>query len=145
MRYRDTGNVHKDFHLATHRTVNYVLSNYGMDFLRELFRRTAQDVYRSIWEDLKKGDIGQLVEHWEYYYGREKARFEFEELANTKIFHVLECPYLMHLKKHGVKIDSNAYLPTILINEFWSEQSPFTIETIIKAETAYDQIIQRRA
>lgn len=32
MRYADKGEVHKDFHLATNATIDFVLSEYGKDF-----------------------------------------------------------------------------------------------------------------
>ena len=47
MRYRDTGNVHKDFQLATEATIRYALESYGPDFLSELFARTAQLIERT--------------------------------------------------------------------------------------------------
>ena len=41
MRYQDTGEVHKDFHLATNTTIHYILKTYGMETLREVFKNTA--------------------------------------------------------------------------------------------------------
>jgi hypothetical protein len=144
MRYKDTGNVHKDFHLATYRTVSYILDNYDMTFLRELFKRTAQKVYKSIWEDLKKGDYSQLTEHWIHYYTRERGRFIIEDNKESYRFLVKECPAVSHLKKNGVEITDRVYLPTILLNEFWSQDTPFIIGTDILGEGKYEQIIQRR-
>ena len=71
MRYRETGNVHKDFHLSMNTSIKYVLRNYGMETLRELFRRTAQLVYREIYADLRGGNFSSLLEHWRYFYDRE--------------------------------------------------------------------------
>jgi hypothetical protein len=143
MRYSDSGNVHKDFHLATHRTVIYVLENYGMEFLRQLFAATAQKVYCSIWEDLKKGDPRQLLEHWKYYYTREGGVFDITEAGDETIFSVRLCPAAEHLKKNSIPIDEKTYLPDILLNEFWSEGTPFSIETRIIDEGKYDMIIRR--
>ncbi len=75
MRYMDKGEVHKDFHLATNETINFVLSEYGKEFLAELFRRTAQNVYRDIYSNLLKGNYQPLLEHWKYYYTREDGVF----------------------------------------------------------------------
>ncbi|MFP4383129.1 MAG: hypothetical protein ACLFSE_03730 [Spirochaetia bacterium] len=143
MRYTDSGNVHKDFHLAVHRTVSYVLENYGMDFLRELFAGTAHKVYRSIWEDLKCGDPRQLLEHWKHYYAREDGIFDVAGEGDEIIFSVRKCPMIEHLKKNGIPIDETVYLPDILLNEFWSEGTPFSIETEITGEGEYDMIIRR--
>lgn len=137
MRYREVGNVHKDFHLATNTSIRYVLSHYGMDFLRELFRRTAQSVYREIYESLKQGDCAPLREHWEYYYDREGGRYEVRESEGGFVFDVLDCPAVRHLKERGVSVSEEFYLQDILLNEAWAEGTPFSIETEIYGDGAY--------
>ena len=44
MRYKETGEVHMDFHRTTNGTIAYLRKTYGEKFLDEVFRRTAQDV-----------------------------------------------------------------------------------------------------
>lgn len=143
MRYRDTGNVHKDFHLATDRTVRYVTRRYGTDFLEELFRRTAQLVYRDIYENLKSGKAEPLVEHWKYYYEREAGVFEVEQTDDEIVFTVKDCPAIRHLKGKGVTVDQASYQPTILMNRAWSEGTPFGITTDIDGDGAYTMTIRR--
>ena len=46
VRYRETGEVHIDFHRSTNGTIAYLRTNYGRAFLDETFRRMAHDVYR---------------------------------------------------------------------------------------------------
>jgi hypothetical protein len=145
MRYRDTGEVHRDFHLTTETTVRFVLEKYGMGFLRELFRRTAQDVYADIYEHLKAGDYEPLLEHWEYYYKREGGEFQLREAEDGIVFHVTRCPAISHLRNRGLRISEESYLPTILLNDGWSEGTPFKIETVITGEGSYDCVIRRRA
>jgi hypothetical protein len=145
MRYRESGEVHKDFHLTTETTVRFVLKKYGMDFLRELFRRTAQNVYKDIYEHLKKGDCDPLLEHWRYFYEREGGEFELRMGEDKIVFHVTRCPAISHLKARGVKVSKESYLPTILLNDGWSEGTPFTIETVITGEGSYDCVIRKRA
>ena len=145
MRYTDTGNVHKDFHQATDRTVNYVLDTYGDVFLDELFKRTAQRVYRSIWDDLKNGDSSQLLEHWKHYYDREGGSYRVEEADDGAArFYVDDCPAIRHLKEKGVEVTERSYLPTVLLNKYWSEDSAFDIETEILGDGRYVQTIVRK-
>ena len=134
MRYKDTGNVHKDFHRATDRTVRYVAKRYGMDFLKELFRRTAQQVYADIYGDLKAGNAEPLVEHWSYYYEREGGVFDVRRDDSRVSFAVTECPMVRHLQENGHTVDSSTYLPAILMNEAWSEDTPFSIDTEIHGD-----------
>jgi hypothetical protein len=146
MRYKDSGNVHKDFHLATNRTVNYVLDTYGDEFLHALFKRTAQGVYQSIWNDLKKGDSSQLLEHWRHYYDREGGEYRVEETGDDELrFYVDDCPAIRHLKENGVEVTGRSYLPTVLLNKYWSDGTAFNIETEILGDGRYVQTIVRKS
>jgi hypothetical protein len=129
MRYRETGEVHKDFHLGTSTTIAYVLDKYGEEFLAELFRRTAQRVYRDIHVRLKDGDAEALIEHWAYYYQREGGRYEVLRSRETIVFRVLECPAAAHVQARTGTVPDHFLLATILLNRAWSEDTPFTIDT----------------
>jgi len=144
MRYTDTGEVHRDFHLATNATIDFVLSEYGIEFLRELFCRTAKSVYKDIYENLQKGDYQPLLEHWKYYYTREQGVFTAAEGDGGFTFHVTECPACRHLKDKNTPITDNFYLQISLLNEAWAENTPFTIETQIISEGEYKMLIRRR-
>lgn len=145
MRYEDTGNVHKDFHLALDTTIKYVLKNHGKDFLRELFRRTAQLVYRDIYEHLKKGDWSKLLEHWKYYLEREQAVFDISESSDSATLSITDCPAVRHLKEKGVAVEDCFCLQTTLMNEAWSQNTPFIITTEISRPGSCRQIIKRRS
>ena len=45
LRYKSSGEVHKDFHGLTCATIHYILDNYGKDALDEILKSTAQKVY----------------------------------------------------------------------------------------------------
>jgi len=137
MRYRDTGNVHKDFHLAMNTSIQYVLRTYGMEFLRELFRRTAQEVYKDIYLSLKRGEWQPLLEHWTYYYDREEGKYTVTKVDGGFIFLVLECPAVRHLKEKQVPLTSDFALQETLINEAWSSGTQFQIRTEILGEGSY--------
>ncbi len=137
MRYQETGNVHKDFHLAMNTSIQYVLRTYGMDFLRELFRRTAQQVYRDIYTNLQRGDWRPLLEHWRYFYDREEGKYEVTPVDGGFVFLVLDCPAVRHLKERGVPVTRDFLLQDILLNEGWSAGTPFRIETEVLGEGSY--------
>jgi hypothetical protein len=146
MRYKDTGNLHKDFHLATDRTIRYVLREYGDDFLKELFYRTAQRVYKDIWENLKAGNWQPLKEHLTYYYEREGGEFSIDDLESGGEgfrFRVTRCPATEHLKARAVPVTENFYKQVTLLGEGWSENTPFTISTEVEEEGKYTIILRR--
>ena len=92
MRYRETGEVHLDFHRSTNGTIAYLRDNYGREFLDETFRRTARDVYRAIHEDLEQGNPEHLVEHWTYFFDREGGQYTLEREGDEIRFVVHRCP-----------------------------------------------------
>lgn len=144
MRYRETGNVHKDFHLATDTTIKYVLKRYGVDFLYKLFKRTAQKVYKEIYDALKQGDTKPLLEHTDYFLKRENADFTIDESNNEIVITVNDCPAVRHLKESGVSPTTDFCLQTAFMNEAWSENTPFDIRTIVTGEGSCIQIIRRK-
>ncbi len=144
MRYRETGNVHKDFHLATNTTIKYILTEYGMSFLREVFRRTAQRVYRVIYEALKSGDPQPWLEHMSYFFEREGGIFEVHQRKDSIVFEVKECPAVKHLIQRGVPYSVDFCLQTSLLNEAWAKDSPFDICTVLTGVGRCYQIIRRR-
>ena len=99
LRYRSEGEVHKDFHGLTCATLHYLIDNYGEEAMRHVVRNTAQQVYRTMCEALKKGDTAELEEYWSYYLGRECGKFEIEKLPDGVKLTVRDCPALRHLVK----------------------------------------------
>ena len=78
MRYRDTGALHPDFHGTMNATMEYLGSTYGREALRAVFAATAQNVYSSIYEKIRRGDLSELIEHWRYYLDRENADYTLD-------------------------------------------------------------------
>lgn len=137
MRYEHTGNVHKDFHLATETTIAYVLEHCGRPFLEELFERTAQRVYRDIHQSLVSGDYEPLLEHWRYYYEREDGEYRVEHTDGGVDFIVLDCPAVRHvIERHG-SVDERFYLQFELLCAGFSERTPFDISFTKHAPTSY--------
>jgi hypothetical protein len=144
MRYKDTGNVHMDFHLSTNATIEYILQHYDLDFLRELFRRTAQKVYKDLYENLKAGNAAPLVEHTAYYIEREGGALTVTEKDDEIIIDVIRCPAVFHARERGYRAPTDFCLQTALMNNAWSEGTPFEITTCIRSEGTCRQILRRK-
>lgn len=144
MRYRDRGEVHRDFHLATDTTIRWVLAHLGEGALAELFRRTAQRVYADIHRRLVAGDPSGLVEHWRYYLGREGGDFSVTERDGEIRLHVRDCPAARHIKERRGAVERPFHLQTILMNAAWSEGTPFEIATEVLGERECVTVLRRK-
>ncbi len=144
LRYRETGELHRDFHASMNVTLEYVGSRYGRDALRKLFRTTAYQVYRSIYEKLKAGDLSELVEHWRYFMDREGADYSLEVTDEMVVMRVRQCPAVAHLHKLGLTPSKFFCDQTVLLNEAWCEETPFEAITEITGDGSCVQTIRRR-
>lgn len=144
MRYRDTGQVHMDFHRTTNGTIAYLRQTHGQDLLDETFRRTARDVYRSIREDLERGDPLQLLEHWVHYFDRERGEYTLHRNREETRLEVHRCPAIAYLESRGIPVDPAFCRQTSVINETLAEKSPFTIETQVLGHGRCIQTLRRK-
>jgi predicted ArsR family transcriptional regulator len=143
LRYRETGELHKDFHGSMNAAVEYVGRRYGREGLRAVFRATAQQVYRSIYEGLKRGDWDELVEHWRYFMEREGADFAVRITEEAAVLTVEKCPAVAHLRKLGLTPSEFFCDQTVLLNEAWCEGTPFEAVTEITGEGRCVQTMRR--
>jgi hypothetical protein len=143
LRYRETGELHKDFHGSMNAAVEYVGSRCGREGLRAIFRATAQQVYRSIYEGLKRGDWTELVEHWRYFMEREGGDFTVAVTDDAAVMTVKTCPAMAHLRKLGMKPSEFFCDQTVLLNEAWCEGTPFEAVTEITGDESCVQTIRR--
>ena len=144
MRYKETGRVHMDFHRTTNGTIRYLRENYGDEFLDEVLRRTAEDVYRSIHEDLKAGNPEQLIEHWSYYFDREGGGYEIKRDGDTVTMTVSKCPAIAYLGSRKNDVDQAFCRQTVAINEALADGTPFEIATEVLGDGRCVQTIRRR-
>ena len=144
MRYRETGQVHMDFHRTTNGTIAYLRKTYGNDFLDETFRRTARDVYRSIHEALQQGDVSQLAQHWTYFFDREGGEYELAQDGDDVTFTVSRCPAIAYLREKGVEIDEAFCRQTVVANAALAEGTPFSVETDVRGNGQCVQTVRSR-
>jgi hypothetical protein len=144
MRYRETGEIHLDFHRCTNGTIAYLRDNYGREFLDETFCRMARDVYRAIREDLARGDPEHLVEHWTYFFDREGGRYTLERNEGEIRLVVHQCPAIAYLNSRGIPVDPDFCRQTVVINESLAEGTPFDVTTEVLGGGRCVQTIRRR-
>ena len=144
LRYRESGELHKDFHGSMNAAVEYVGSRYGREGLRAVFKATAQRVYRSIYEGLLRGDWGELVAHWRYFMNREGADYALTVTAEALVLTVKTCPAVSHLHKLGLGPSEFFCDQTALLNEAWCEGTPFEAVTVLTGDGSCVQTIRRK-
>ena len=130
MRYRSTGEVHKDFHGLACATLHYLLENYGANAVNAIIGSTARDVYRTMRESIACGDFAELEEFWAYYLGREGGRFSIERLADGIRLVVSDCPALRHLVSLGRAPDSIMCDATRVFNEALAARSGYDTKLV---------------
>ena len=134
MRYQENNELHLDFHGATNTTLNYVAEKFGVEALKSILRKTGRDVYRSIREKLGRGDASELLEHLNWFYYREKAKYALTVSEDRLTLEVFECPAIRQLKKLGLKPSELVCLQTSEVNAGMCEGTPWKTEVEILGE-----------
>ena len=125
LRYQEDNELHLDFHGTTNTTLNYIADHYGVEALEMILRKTGRDVYKSIREKLAKGDASELIEHLNWFFYREKGKYNISVSQDEIVFEVLECPAIRHLRKLGLTPSKHICLQTKCVNEGMCENTPW--------------------
>ena len=144
MRYRETGELHLDFHRTMNGTITYLRERYGIDMLDEVLRRTARDVYRAIRDDLMAGNPEHLLEHWTYFLTREGGEFTVEGTGTEIRVTVHRCPAAAYLRERGIPLDPAFRRQTTVLNGALGAGTPFEVTTEVIDELCYIQTIRKR-
>ena len=134
LRYQEDNELHLDFHGTTNTTLNYIVEHYGVQTLKEILRKTGRDVYKSIHEKLQQGDASELLEHLNWFFHREKGKFQLTVDENKITFEVFECPAVRHLRKLGLEPSPHLCLQTSEVNAGMCEDSPWSSEVQVISE-----------
>ena len=144
LRYQENNELHRDFHGTTNTTLDYIADNYGVDALKEILRTTGRDVYKSIHEKLAKGDASELLEHLNWFYFREGAKYQLTVQPDEIRLEVFECPAIRHLKKLGLAVSKHCCLQTSEVNTGMCENTPWETETTVLGEGHCVQVFRRK-
>jgi len=143
VRYKDTGEIHKDFHLAVDRTITYIMEHYGEQFLIDLCKRTSQQVYQDIYRHLKEGDLCALAEHWQYYYTREGGEFTLTQDNDQLVLTVTKCPAAEHIIKIKGSLSPYYHRFDELLVGSWCEHTPFVSTFTVHNPVSYTITVRR--
>lgn len=144
LRYQEGGNVHMDFHGATNTTIDFIIKNYGIEVMDQIFAKVGKDVYSDIRRHLVAGNAGELVKHWRHFFDREQADYDIEVGDDEIVLSVRHCTAYHHVKKIAPSVSPHFCDQTIRTNEALAEGSPFIIDTLITGEGSCRQTIRRR-
>ena len=145
LRYQENNELHRDFHGTTNTTLNYIADHYGVDALKMILRKTGHDVYKSIREKLEKGDASELIEHLNWFYFREGAKYQLTVSENEIVFEVFECPAIRHLRKLGLEPSPHVCLQTLEVNKGMCEGTPWVASVEHLGDDHCVQIFRRKA
>jgi len=143
LRYQEDNELHRDFHGTTNTTLNYLADNFGVDALKGILRTTGREVYKSIREKLAAGNASELLEHLNWFYFREGAKYQLTVQPDEIRLEVFECPAIRHLKKLGLEPSRHFCLQTSEVNSGICEGTPWQTETTILGDGHCLQIFRR--
>jgi hypothetical protein len=143
LRYQEDNELHRDFHGTTNTTLNYLADNFGVDALKGILRTTGREVYKSIREKLAAGNASELLEHLNWFYFREGAKYQLTVQPDEIRLEVFECPAIRHLKKLGLEPSRHFCLQTSEVNLGICEGTPWQTETTILGDGHCLQIFRR--
>tara|TARA_B100000965_G_C19542190_1_gene736091 strand:+ start:421 stop:894 length:474 start_codon:yes stop_codon:yes gene_type:complete len=144
LRYNDAGNVHMDFHGATNTTIEFIIKKYGIKIMDDIFFKVGKEVYKDLRENIKKGNIKMLAEHWDHFFGRENSEYKIELDKDQVVLTVKKCRAYEHVKKIAGFVSPNFCDQTIKTNQALSEGTEYVIDTKILGEASCQQIIRKK-
>lgn len=132
-----------DFHGATNTTIDFIIENYGVGVMDQIFSRVGKDVYADIRRHLAAGNAGELVKHWRHFFDREGAGYSIDFNDDEIVLSVHHCAAYHHVKKIAPKVSNHFCDQTIKTNEALADGSPFAITTEITGPGSCRQIIRK--
>lgn len=133
-----------DFHGASNTTIDFIIENYGIEAMDDIFARVAKDVYADIRKHLNAGNAGELVKHWRHFFNREGADYAIDVNEDEVVLTVKHCTAYHHVQKIAPKVSEHFCEQTIKTNEAMADGSPFEVTTKITGPGACRQIIRKR-
>jgi hypothetical protein len=143
MRYKEKGDVHLDFHGALNTTIDYIVKNYGLEVLHQIFFNVGTTVYKDIREHLERGDSTELVNFWKYFFDREKAKYHVEIGKNFVKLTVDDCPAVRQVIKLGLPLSKHFCDQTIYMNEGLCHGTCFKTKTTITGQGSCVQLFEK--
>ena len=126
----DNPYLHKDFHGALNKGIEYLHRHYGADSVRRYLRQFAAAFYRLLTEDLKKRGLVALEEYFKKVYQVEGGKARFDLFEDELKITVDACPAVTHLRKNGYLAAELFFETTRTVNETICDGTPFAAELL---------------
>lgn len=129
-RAADNQYLHKDFHAALNRGIEYLHLHFGEDAVREYLRDFAASWYRPLSTAMTRQGLDALRTHLRSIYDLEGAEIVFEQTENNLVVHIPRCPAIAHIRGLG---DAPAALfaeTTLTVYRVLCEDTPFAFECL---------------
>ena len=140
LRYREVGNLHKDFHASCSLGMDFLVEKHGEKALAEVLYKMGTQVYASIHNKLKNDDPSELLEHLAYFYNREEAEFTLKVTESEIVLTVSSCPAVAHVRQLGLPLSRHFCPATAMLNAALCHDTPWESETRLEQE---GQCVQR--
>lgn len=144
MRYAETGELHFDFHAATNVTLEHIGEKFGDEALREILFNVGHDVYKSIREKLTVGDVSELLEFWDYFFGRENGEYTIDTAGDEVTLTITKCPAVAHIRTLGHELSPSFCKQTEYMNIGLCDGTPYVIEMRKTGEGSCIQVLRKR-
>ena len=122
--------LHKDFHGALSRGIEYLDQQYGEDAVREYLRQFAKTFYSPLTNDIRERGLIALKEHWERIYQLEGGEITLTFSPDELVLKVKACPAVMHMRQNGYRVARLWSETTRVVNEGICEGTPFQAELL---------------
>jgi len=121
MRRKASDNVylHKDFHGALSRGIEYIDQHYGPEAVREYLRQFASAFYAPLTAEINRRGLAAIKERIEHAYRTEQALVTTRLSPDELLVEVPACPAIAHMRSHGYAVA-----------RLWGETSRTVYETI---------------
>ena len=105
-RAADNEYFHRDFHSILNMCIDYIGEHYGREALHEVLARYTRNVYRPVYDAVKKTGLAAIADKIRDTYRREKAEEDLElKLTDNRLeVTIRRCPAVTHLHNTGRKV-----------------------------------------
>lgn len=129
-RAADNQYLHKDFHAALNRGIEYLHRTFGEDAVRDYLRGFAVTWYQPLRTALLKRGLDAIQEHIQTMYDLEEAEVSFEKTDDELIVRIPRCPAVTHIHALGDEVTPLFAETTLTVNRVLCEDTPYGFECL---------------
>jgi hypothetical protein len=126
----DNEYLHKDFHGALSRAVEYLSRRYGEQAVKDYLRQFALAYYAPLRETIRRRGLAALKEHFERIYRMEGGQVRIDMSDDEMVLRVPACPAVTHMRKNGYFVAEMFHETTGTVNEAICEGTDFAAELV---------------